>query len=396
MRLGLALLFFALPAAACVVGDPGGPPAIAVTTSPPDRCCGNPAGTVAGTVMNVHTDSVEVAVYVEADVYYRQTEEGGAPIQCPGGGFSTPVYGGCRYSAVLARRGWDAPAQLIALPPLGGPILAVASSLDSAPHPPRGFLLWDHPWLVKSFCGEPTGPGMNRFADDSLNVSVAGDTLRLRMTNRGGEWYASEIYSAGYLGYGMFQFQVEGRVDLLDPNLVASGFILRPLHDRSRRARHRVRAAGRPRGAERAVRRPARLGAPLLHDGGRRPEHAHGALAPDRIEFSCRQGAPRRAGRPIASWTFTVAPAIPSPDFERMRFILWRLEGPGAGLAGRVRRLGLPLRAGDRDRGCTAGGPRAPAAHGGTASAGRFTGASICARPRPSGSASTTRAAGSP
>jgi hypothetical protein len=48
---------------------------------------------------------------------------------------------------------------------------------------------------------------------------------------------------------------------------------------------------------------------------------------PDRVEFSSRQGGLDEPGAPIAGWTFSSAAAIPSPDFERVRFNLWRLEG---------------------------------------------------------------------
>jgi hypothetical protein len=42
---------------------------------------------------------------------------------------------------------------------------------------------------------------------------------------RDGKWFCSEVYSDQYFTYGAFRFVVEGRVDLLDPNVVMAGFV---------------------------------------------------------------------------------------------------------------------------------------------------------------------------
>jgi hypothetical protein len=63
------------------------------------------------------------------------------------------------------------------------------------------------------------GPGPNRW--DEKNVSVdPGGYLHLKLTERGGKWCCAEVYTRKALGFGLYEFQVVGRVDRLDPNVV--------------------------------------------------------------------------------------------------------------------------------------------------------------------------------
>jgi hypothetical protein len=75
-------------------------------------------------------------------------------------------------------------------------------------------------WIVRpSSTGEKKGPGPNNW--DAKNVWVDGQCfLHLKLTNRNGQWYCSEIFIKERLGFGRYQFWINGRVDQLDLNVV--------------------------------------------------------------------------------------------------------------------------------------------------------------------------------
>ena len=78
------------------------------------------------------------------------------------------------------------------------------------------------------FCGydweirpsrENGGPGPNRWEENNVSVDSSG-YLHLKVTQRGGKWYCAEVYTQKALGFGRYEFQISGRVDRLDPNIV--------------------------------------------------------------------------------------------------------------------------------------------------------------------------------
>lgn len=78
-------------------------------------------------------------------------------------------------------------------------------------------------WMVKS--GDGQGPGPNDFSQSEENVWVdAGGRLHLKITQRCGRWFCSEIISRESLGHGTYFFTVESRVDALDPNVTLGLF----------------------------------------------------------------------------------------------------------------------------------------------------------------------------
>ncbi|MDB4983113.1 MAG: hypothetical protein JWM82_3865, partial [Myxococcales bacterium] len=81
-------------------------------------------------------------------------------------------------------------------------------------------LTWKgHTWNV-------TSGGMAGVCQGSpANVSVdAEGFLHLRITNNGGTWTAAELFSADKLGFGTYQWQIEGGIDKVDPNVVVGLF----------------------------------------------------------------------------------------------------------------------------------------------------------------------------
>ncbi len=75
----------------------------------------------------------------------------------------------------------------------------------------------------------PEEPGANYWSDSSENIWVEkhGDyeELHLKITNRRGRWYCCEVYTLEPTEYGVHRFYLSGRLDELDP-LVVAGFFL--------------------------------------------------------------------------------------------------------------------------------------------------------------------------
>src|SRR5262245_34180906 len=87
------------------------------------------------------------------------------------------------------------------------------------PHRAGGALptrVWKgHTWNVTSggMAGVANGDPKNVFVD-------ANGYLHLRITNTNGVWTAAELFTTDKLGFGTYQWQVDGPIDVLDRNVV--------------------------------------------------------------------------------------------------------------------------------------------------------------------------------
>lgn len=63
------------------------------------------------------------------------------------------------------------------------------------------------------------GPGPNRWDERNVWVDERGE-LHLKLEERDGNWYCSELQTQKPLGFGRYQFWIVGRLDDLDPNVV--------------------------------------------------------------------------------------------------------------------------------------------------------------------------------
>lgn len=83
-------------------------------------------------------------------------------------------------------------------------------------------------WTVKRSVGTPPlpiGPGPVIFSGHDSMVWVDDlQRLHLRIAKSGNVWHCSEIICNASLGYNRYTFDVDGRVDLLDPNVIAGIF----------------------------------------------------------------------------------------------------------------------------------------------------------------------------
>lgn len=90
-------------------------------------------------------------------------------------------------------------------------VLSAATGLKAASVSFAGF-----DWEVRS---GHSGPGPNYW--DPKNVWVDKDgALHLKLAEREGKWYAAELGTTNRLGFGKYEFQIVGRVDQLDENVV--------------------------------------------------------------------------------------------------------------------------------------------------------------------------------
>lgn len=81
-------------------------------------------------------------------------------------------------------------------------------------------------WIVKDSNEERLGPGPNFFSSSPENVWIDSEgQLHLKITNRNNHWYCAEVSLEKPLGYGTYEFFVNGRFDQLDSNIVVGLFL---------------------------------------------------------------------------------------------------------------------------------------------------------------------------
>ena len=74
-------------------------------------------------------------------------------------------------------------------------------------------------WKVKHSPSEKIGPGPNYWAKQNVWLDAQGH-LHLKLRKYQNKWYCAELQSADSFGMGSWQWQIEGRIDLLDKNVV--------------------------------------------------------------------------------------------------------------------------------------------------------------------------------
>ncbi len=98
---------------------------------------------------------------------------------------------------------------------LAGLLLALAFS-----SPGKDIEFGGYTWTVRSGTG---GPGPNAWSENNVWIDAATN-LHLRITQRDGKWSCAEVTMRKRLGFGRYQFQVNGRLDQLDDNVVLGLF----------------------------------------------------------------------------------------------------------------------------------------------------------------------------
>ncbi|XP_055327839.1 beta-glucanase-like [Paramacrobiotus metropolitanus] len=76
-------------------------------------------------------------------------------------------------------------------------------------------------WSVRN--QTQAGPGPNNWDETNMFLDNKGH-LHLKITNRNGNWSCAGVAGIERLGFGRYQFQIEGRIDRLDKNVVLGLF----------------------------------------------------------------------------------------------------------------------------------------------------------------------------
>lgn len=74
-----------------------------------------------------------------------------------------------------------------------------------------------HGWTVRA--NGVGAPRANRWCEGNAFVDATGQ-LHLKLTHSAAGWCSAEIISTDRMGFGAYQWQVKGRLDLLDKNVV--------------------------------------------------------------------------------------------------------------------------------------------------------------------------------
>jgi hypothetical protein len=78
-------------------------------------------------------------------------------------------------------------------------------------------------WRIK-VSDERTAPGPNYFSGSEDVIWVDEEGMHLELKERGGNWYAVEVFAKRPLGYGTYTFVVDTDITSYDPNVVAGFF----------------------------------------------------------------------------------------------------------------------------------------------------------------------------
>jgi hypothetical protein len=101
-------------------------------------------------------------------------------------------------------------------------LLNLDLSLFAQTPPTRTISFADCAWYVKSGYW---GPGPNHFSDSDQSVWLDElGRLHLKIRQQGNTWYCTEVYTTEFTSYGEHRFLVDGRIDLLDRNIVLGLF----------------------------------------------------------------------------------------------------------------------------------------------------------------------------
>ena len=104
------------------------------------------------------------------------------------------------------------------------PALLLAAEYEPAGQSRRVINFAGRYWWVKS--SPEMGPGPNAWSDteESVWVDVEGK-LHLKIRQIDGVWNCAEVWTLEPASYGKYSFELESRVDLYDPNVVAGLFL---------------------------------------------------------------------------------------------------------------------------------------------------------------------------
>jgi hypothetical protein len=209
---------------------------------------------------------------------------------------------------------------------------AMAKKFVDRPPYKRTLQFSGYTWGVKA-SPSPVGPGPNNFSDLESDVFV-DDTgrLHLKIVQRAGTWYCTEIVHTQSLGYGTYTFTLASPVDQLDPNVVLGLFTW---DDAAPQYNYREVDIEISRWGDLQALNSQYVIQPYTQAGNmhRFATLLQGSLSThlfdwrkDVVQFSSYQGNPANPGDQIQAWTYSGADN-PPPGAENTRLNLWLMNG---------------------------------------------------------------------
>lgn len=302
-----------------VVGDLSEPPAVTITDAG--------SGRIKGSANNLDTRTHQIVIWAKTDKWYVQPFID-SPYTAVGtdGRWESFTHPWNRILALLVDESYDPGATRTYHPSSDEGVLAWDEFPDASSD--RFVLFAEYRWRVKT--GDLAGPGPNYFSDDSENVFVdTGGSLHLRITFRDDRWYSGEVVLDEPLGYGTYSFIVAIRVDNIDPNVVAAGFIYGS-EDQEIDIEFSQALTEDPENSQYVVQPyhiPGNIYAFKTPDAEVTSHRFH--WQPDRIDFVSWEGNapfPPDDDDVIARWEYT-GKSVPDPIDAKMRFNLWLFGG---------------------------------------------------------------------
>jgi hypothetical protein len=152
----------------------------------------------------------QIVLYAHSGVWWVQPFNNQALTKIQSGStWKNTTHLGTEYAAMLVGAGYDPPARLQNLPPVGGSVFAVAVN-QGKPGPAivnKTIHFSGYDWNVRS-AGSDRGGATHSYGPENAWTDAKG-FLHLRMEQRKGEWYCAEINLNRSLGYGTYRFVVE-------------------------------------------------------------------------------------------------------------------------------------------------------------------------------------------
>ncbi|HLV80643.1 MAG TPA: glycoside hydrolase family 16 protein [Chthonomonadaceae bacterium] len=100
-------------------------------------------------------------------------------------------------------------------------LLVGSRSVQAAKAPATTLRFSGYVWNIRQ--AGTGGPGPNQWDPANVWVDSAGQ-LHLKIADNGGQWTCAELWTQKRLGFGRYQFDVIGRIDQFDPNVVLGLF----------------------------------------------------------------------------------------------------------------------------------------------------------------------------
>jgi len=184
-------------------------------------------GIVSGTANVFDTSETKVVLWAKTDRWYVQPSIAEPFTIIQGNGtWSNSTYPWERMVALLVDSSY-----------VPGSIREYHPSLDQGvicwdeyPDKSIRYIYWsDYRWKIKDIFFDP---GPNYFSDDTTNVFIDQENrLHLKIDFRNDNWYCAEVVLDHSLGYGVYTFKLESRVDNLDYNSIFAGFIYETINE---------------------------------------------------------------------------------------------------------------------------------------------------------------------